>query len=566
VALKGDLSEFSVEHVLRLLALSARTGTLDVRTEAGRATIEVTDGSVSGARGTDDPEVALGRAVLAESGTFTFTAGPTAARTVDAPLDELLERAREKAREATLVEKVIPDENARFRLSERATSGTAFTVAPEELKVLMEVGGGRSVREVRQRTRLPRSRVVALLYALSQKGLIEAAAAEVALAVQTVGAPRRPRGGATPNERPAAPRAAAEAPIEIVAAPSAPAAADVSGDELAGELDARLAALAVAAPAEAPEAEASEEVIVVTPSLAAPAASAGSASDGAPEATVVFALHYVPATAQPVEPAAPPPAPKRRGLFDFVLRRPAAPAPQPEIDVPAPAELASLANALSAEYRRQADAQAMLGSYADASARAFEAGLPARLRRIYETRAVGARIPLAGDAIDTEAIARSDAPPARLLPTLALLVRDLRDEAIRVFGEREARDTYATVASRVFGREVASPTMIIRSGEIPARGRLRRRDGVGAPVELRDRSYTIGRAASSDIVVADEKVSSRHAQLVPDVLGFRLRDLGSTNGTFVNEQRLAGERVLRGGEAIRVGDTAFVYEAVGARS
>lgn len=553
MALKGDLSEFTVEHVLRLLALSGQTGTLDVRAAGAKTSIDVTGGSVSNVRRTDDPEVALGRALLAREGTFTFTAGETGERAIEAPLDELIERSRERATEATLIETAIPDEDVRFRLSDRATSGGAFTVAPDELKVLMEVGGGRSVREIRERARTPTSRAAALLYGLLQKGLIERTESEAAVAVQVTGPAaarrRRPR-------PPAEPPAATGPPIEVAPAPAAVAPPpEVEAPDLTDELDVRLAAIAEAsAPSTEPQPQ--EDVIVVTPSVAPAAPSAEAAAPA--EATVVFALHYMPPTAQPVEPAAPP---KRRGLFDFVLRRSSTgAAAQPEIDVPSPAELASLANALYAEYKRAAEARTQLGPFAEGSARVFDEALAARLARVYSMRAIGSRVPLRGDAIDVDAIRSGDIAPARILPYLALLVRDLRDEAIRAFGAEDARATYTATATRVFGREVETPTMILRRAELPPRGRLRRQDGRGAPVELRDRTYFIGRAAASDVVVPDEKVSSRHAQLTPDVTGFRLRDLGSTNGTFVDGERIAGDRLLRGGEAIRVGDTTFVYE------
>ena len=573
MALKGDVSEFSVEHVLQLLDLSGQTGTLDVRGTAAKASIEVTSGAVSNVRGSDDAETALGRALLLRDGTFTFKPGPTGERVIDAPLDELIARSRTKATKAVEIEAGVPDETVRFRLSDRAMSGTAFTVGPEELKVLMEVGGGRSVREIRKRTRTLKSRTVALLYGLLQKGLIERTESEAAVAVQAVGpaasASRRSRRRARTTAEVALtePPRTAEAAIEVTPAPVPVDAlpADLSARELGDELDARLAALAGSAgPAEAPapDAERSGELVVVTPSVG-PAAATPEGTEAAPEATVVFALHYMPATAQPPVEAPAPVAPKRRGLFDLILRRPSAEgAAQPEIDIPLPADLASLANALYAEHRRQAEAMSQLGSHAERAARSFEATLADRLSRIYELRAVGSRIPLRGDAIDVDAIRTGDVAPGRMLPYLALLVRDLRDEAARAFGTDDARATYEAVAGRVFGRQVASPTMILRHADLPPRGRLRRQDRTGQPFELRDRTYVIGRAASSDVVVPDEKVSSRHAQLVPDVLGFRLRDLGSRNGTHVNDERLAGDRLLHGGETIRVGDTAFVYERV----
>lgn len=574
MALKGELSEFTVEQVLRLLELSGQTGTLDVRGTDMKATIEIASGAVSNVRRAADPETGLGRALLLREGTFTFRLGPVGERAIDLQLDELIVRSRAKAEEAIEIGKVIPDDAARFRLSERAMSGTAFTVGPDELKVLMEVSGGRSLREIRQRSRM-KERTGALLYGLLQKGLVERTEAEADVAVQVVRPPRRSarRAARVPaeSEGPASAPMPAQ-PVEIVPAASADMAADISPSDLSEELDVRLAALgALSRPEPGPEqAEApADDAILVTPSVAPAAPGAGAGV--APEATVVFALHYMPATAQAAaEPPAAAPPPKRRGLFDLVLRRGSAAsagaAAQPELDVPSPADLASLANALHAEYGRQAEVMSQLGSHAERSTRAFEETLPARLTRVYALRAVGSRVPLRGDEIDVDAIRQGDIAPARILPYLALLIRDLRDEAIRAFGADDARATYAAAVEHIFGRQVLSPTMILRHADLPPRGRLRRQDGSGTAFELRDRTYVIGRAASCDVVVTDEKASSRHAQLAPDVLGFRLRDLGSTNGTYVNGERIPAERLLRGGESIRVGETTFLYERVTAAS
>src|SRR6266700_2794189 len=76
---------------------------------------------------------------------------------------------------------------------------------------------------------------------------------------------------------------------------------------------------------------------------------------------------------------------------------------------------------------------------------------------------------------------------------------------------------------------------------------------------------TIGRVADNQLVVNDTKASSHHAQigLAGSGQGYSLTDLGSTNGTFVNEQRLDSNvpRLLNAGDRIRIGDTTFTYEA-----
>jgi len=67
----------------------------------------------------------------------------------------------------------------------------------------------------------------------------------------------------------------------------------------------------------------------------------------------------------------------------------------------------------------------------------------------------------------------------------------------------------------------------------------------------------------SRLVVNNPTASSYHAEIRPGVHSYSLTDLGSTNGTFVNEQQLAPylPRILQGGDRIRIGDMTFLYEA-----
>ncbi len=73
---------------------------------------------------------------------------------------------------------------------------------------------------------------------------------------------------------------------------------------------------------------------------------------------------------------------------------------------------------------------------------------------------------------------------------------------------------------------------------------------------------TIGREADNAIVVNDAEVSRKHVQFVFQDGKFTITDLGSTNGTFVNGQRLVGQRVLEPGEFISLGEQiSFLFEA-----
>ncbi len=66
---------------------------------------------------------------------------------------------------------------------------------------------------------------------------------------------------------------------------------------------------------------------------------------------------------------------------------------------------------------------------------------------------------------------------------------------------------------------------------------------------------TLGRKPDNDIVIADESASRQHAELEPDPAAdsLILRDLGSTNGTYVNRDRVDGQIPLKIDDQIRIG-------------
>lgn len=74
---------------------------------------------------------------------------------------------------------------------------------------------------------------------------------------------------------------------------------------------------------------------------------------------------------------------------------------------------------------------------------------------------------------------------------------------------------------------------------------------------------TIGREASNQIAINDAEISRKHSQLVAQGGKYVLTDLGSTNGTFVNGQRLTGQHVLQPGEVISLGEQiSLLFEAI----
>jgi adenylate cyclase len=78
-------------------------------------------------------------------------------------------------------------------------------------------------------------------------------------------------------------------------------------------------------------------------------------------------------------------------------------------------------------------------------------------------------------------------------------------------------------------------------------------------VELRDHN-SLGRHPSNTVQLLDKIVSKEHCIIERRANGFTLKDLGSLNGTYVNGERVAGERDLRHGDDIALGQTRARFD------
>jgi hypothetical protein len=99
----------------------------------------------------------------------------------------------------------------------------------------------------------------------------------------------------------------------------------------------------------------------------------------------------------------------------------------------------------------------------------------------------------------------------------------------------------------------ANYQLVMQSGPTP-----------GKSYPLDKNEIFIGRDINNDIVISDAEISRKHCRLFLQGNGYMVEDLGSTNGCFVNGQRLMGPHTLTSGELMMLGENVgLVYEAIG---
>jgi len=111
--------------------------------------------------------------------------------------------------------------------------------------------------------------------------------------------------------------------------------------------------------------------------------------------------------------------------------------------------------------------------------------------------------------------------------------------------------------------QVAPMPQLTPQPPAPARarvGRLTVRSGALAPREfLIGEALELGREPDNDAMLPDPKVSRHHARIRRDGERYELADLGSSNGTFVNGERIAAPARLEDGDVILIGDVELIF-------
>lgn len=103
--------------------------------------------------------------------------------------------------------------------------------------------------------------------------------------------------------------------------------------------------------------------------------------------------------------------------------------------------------------------------------------------------------------------------------------------------------------------------------ELQASVRVARGTPHGLEIPVRSDRLTIGRRAECEVRPDSDIVSGLHCRIIKRSYGVFVIDLKSTNGTFLNEERVVGETELSDGDELRVGNMIFrvnIFAAVAA--
>jgi pSer/pThr/pTyr-binding forkhead associated (FHA) protein len=140
-------------------------------------------------------------------------------------------------------------------------------------------------------------------------------------------------------------------------------------------------------------------------------------------------------------------------------------------------------------------------------------------------------------------IAISDCVLQYLAPT-----QDTHEEATLINSQKELEYTIANMTVPLALNETSLPRLVIHAPDRTWE------------IFLPEDAYSIGRSATNSLVLDYSKTSRSHARIERKRDGFILRDMQSTNGTFVQEDRIE-QHVLKNNDTFRIGPTHIVFKS-----
>lgn len=534
MTLRGELDSFPLETVVQLIHSTSKTGQLEVRGEDSSGGTLGFDGGrlVAAIAGEDVGEPALGSVFAVGAGSFEFIPwNESPAANLSGDLDQLLDKAVEERDRIVAIRKVIPDDRARFRLSERAADKGSITLEPDQWRTLLAVNGERDLFAVADHLKAGKLATRATLAALVESGFIDvldppaepaaplpqaAPAPEPAPAPERWSPPAREWAAPAPEPQTWAPAEPAEPAPQPAPAPQAweP---SPSPEPLGESWEQQPAAPAQSweqqpsAPAQSWESAPARDWETPQPDLREDLAAALDARMSAPAPAVeeppqpspvdipaaqderLAALSGVfgppqPAAAPVETPPEPEPAPQDRisEWSRMAGEVQAAPAPAEEKKKglfgflkkeEAPRD-ASAPTAAGTAPTSSGGRAGQLASFSNALLAEYNSGQYGKgrlddrmanlLMRVDEqAEPIDRPLPIVDDRIDAQALDRENVPEQQAVPYLAILVSQIYEDAERAFGKDKAKKGYRAAQQQVFGADASALAAPDVSGRLP---------------------------------------------------------------------------------------------------
>ena len=126
-----------------------------------------------------------------------------------------------------------------------------------------------------------------------------------------------------------------------------------------------------------------------------------------------------------------------------------------------------------------------------------------------------------------------------------------------LFGPASRRRRRASAVSSAPLARPAKPKPVRMSRASPQQLLVTAGSLAGTSLGLSDQQITIGRADDATLVLSDDYASTRHARLFPQDGQWLVEDLGSTNGTYLDRQKVTQPTPVPIGVPIRIGKTVL---------
>lgn len=148
------------------------------------------------------------------------------------------------------------------------------------------------------------------------------------------------------------------------------------------------------------------------------------------------------------------------------------------------------------------------------------------------------------------------------MPTIVLdLLKYVFLAMLYIFVARAVRAIYQEMRPAKVPRvapQARSKTRPVKRGrKAPGRVKVLEGEGLAGKIFELNGELLIGRAEKCNIVIQDVYASQVHARIFEENDSFMVEDMGSTNGTYLNRQRVSGATELFRGDKIKIGKTVL---------